>query len=64
MAMPTVNTQVKRIAGLLSTEDLNDWEQDFVESIQEYTHGGMDVQVLSEKQRDVVARIFRKHFAA
>jgi hypothetical protein len=56
--------QVKRIAGLLGTKDLTDWEHRFVESVVKQTRGGDDTTSLTDKQLDVVERIFTKHFAA
>jgi hypothetical protein len=60
--MVSLNNMVKRISGLTS-KDLTEWEEGFVESILERTDNGTDTSMLSEKQILVVERIFNKHFA-
>lgn len=62
--MTTLNTQVKRVAGLLDTKDLNDFEQNFVASINRQTNEGNNTSSLTEKQIDVLERIFNRHFSA
>lgn len=62
--MTTINNQVKRICGLLDTKDLNDFEQNFVQSIADKTNEGEKTTMLTEKQIAVIERIFNKHFAA
>jgi hypothetical protein len=61
--MTTLNTMVKRVSGLQGTHDVSDWEDEFIASIVEKTRGGDDTSRLSEKQIEVLERIFRKHFA-
>lgn len=61
--MTSITTMVKKIAGLQDTQDLTDWESDFVESILARTRDGDDTSSLTEKQIDVVERIHKKHFA-
>lgn len=61
--MTSLNTMVKRCSGLLDTNDLSDWEADFVASIMERTDDGENTSMLTEKQSDVLERIFKKHFA-
>jgi hypothetical protein len=61
--MTTLNTMVKRISGLLDTNDLSDWESDFVQSIVERTHDGDNTTSLTEKQIDVLERIHNQHFS-
>jgi hypothetical protein len=61
--MTTHNTMVKRVSGLQGTHDVSDWEDEFIASIVEKTRGGDDTSRLSEKQIEVLERIFRKHFA-
>ena len=62
--MTTLNTMVKRVAGLQDTRDVSEWESEFIASVIEKTRGGDDTSKLTEKQVDVLQRIFRKHFAA
>ncbi len=43
--------------------DVGDWENDFLQSIMRSTREGDNTTVLTEKQIDVVERIFKKHFS-
>lgn len=61
--MTSINTMVKRVQGLLDTHDLNDFEQNFVQSIVMKTRDGKDTSSLTEKQIEVLERLFKKHFA-
>lgn len=59
----SIGTKVKQIAGLVGTKDLTRWEADFVIDILRWTERGNNTTVLSEKQIEVVLRIYNKHFA-
>ena len=61
--MTSLNTMVKRCSGLIDTNDVSDWESDFLQSIVERTNDGDNTTSLTEKQIDVLERIFNKHFA-
>lgn len=61
--MAALNTMVKRVSGLLGTKDLSQWEGDFVATIVDNTKNGDNTTSLTEKQIDVLERIFDKHFA-
>lgn len=61
--MPTINTMVKRIAGLQNTSDVNDWEDGFIASVVEQTNDGENTTSLSDRQVECVERIFNKHFS-
>lgn len=60
--MLSLNTKVKRIATLVDTPDLSEWANSFVKNIDERTSSGADVSQLTEKQIDVIDRIFAQHF--
>lgn len=60
--MASLNLMVQRVCGLTSN-DLSDWEDNFLESISEKTDNGKNTTMLTEKQIDVITRIFDKHFA-
>lgn len=62
--MASINTQVKRVSGLLDTKDLSDWEQDFVSSITQQTNDGNNTSSLTDKQIECLERIHSKHFAS
>lgn len=60
MRVVSVKVMLEQIAGMLGTADLTEWETSFVESAQRYAS---DTTHLSEKQVEVIERIWRKHFA-
>jgi len=62
--MASLNAMVISVSGMVDTNDLNAWENEFVQSIFEQTDEGKDTRTLSEKQIDVLTRIYRKHFAS
>lgn len=62
--MTSINTMVKRISGLAGTSDVTDWEDDFITSIVEQSDDGDDTSSLTEKQINVIERIFKKNFSA
>lgn len=55
--MVSIATMVKQIAGLAGTKDVTQWENDFIASIARRNTS------LTEKQIEIVERIWRKHFA-
>jgi len=61
--MASLNNMVKRVAGLQGTGDLSEWEERFVASVLASTQGGDNTTSLTEKQIDVLERLFDKHFA-
>lgn len=62
--MASLNTMVKRIAGLADTKDVSDWENQFVKSVVEKTSNGDNTTSLTEKQIDALERLHNKHFAS
>lgn len=61
--MATMNTMVKRAAGLIDTRDVSEWENSFLKSIVEKTRGGDDTRSLTDRQITALERIYQKHFA-
>ncbi len=61
--MASLTAMVKQLSGLVDTKDVSDWENDFLQSIMRSTRDGDNTTVLTEKQIDVVERIFKKHFS-
>jgi hypothetical protein len=60
----SVGTMIERVAGMADTDDLNDWENEFVNSINSrYKAAGKKTEWASEKQLEVLERIYNKHFA-
>lgn len=62
-SMTSLNTQVKRVSGLLGTHDLTDWEEDFCFSIVRQTKEGDNTSSLTDKQIECLERIHNKHFS-
>lgn len=62
--MASLNAMVLSVSGMVDTNDLNAWENEFVQSIVEQTDEGKDTRTLTEKKIDVLTRIYRKHFAS
>lgn len=62
--MASLNAMVVSCSGMVDTNDLNAWENEFVQSIVEQTDEGKDTRTLTEKQIEVLTRIYRKHFAS
>lgn len=52
-----------QLSGLLGTQDLNDWEQGFVESVNDRTKAGKDTTGLTPRQVETVDRLYRRFFA-
>lgn len=61
--MASLNTMVKKCAGLVDTTDVSDWENQFLKSVIEKTGEGNNTTSLTEKQISVLERIYGKHFA-
>lgn len=61
--MVSTTTMIKRLEGLLDTDDLNDWEQQFVRSVATRMHAG-EVTQLTGNQVDKLDQIHSKHFAS
>lgn len=60
--MASLNTMVKKVAGLVDTTDVSDWENQFIKSVVEKTDDGDNTTTLTEKQIDVLERLHSKHF--
>lgn len=54
---------VKQVCTLAGTNDISEWEDRFVQSIDEQTNCGERTSVLSTKQVEIVERIWSKYFA-
>lgn len=61
--MTSVNSMIEKIEGLAGTDDVSEWEDEFIASIVKRTDHGKNTTSLSEKQLDIVQRIHDKHFA-
>lgn len=62
--MTSTQTMLKQLDGLLGTDDLNDWESEFVRNVCARVEAADGhTFILSEKQLSVIERIWSKHFA-
>jgi hypothetical protein len=60
--MKSIGAQIKQLSALVGGEDLTDWENEFVLSVNERSKQGSHTQALSETQVEIIERIYRKHF--
>jgi hypothetical protein len=58
----SLGTKVKQIAGL-KMGDVTTWEINFIDDVQRLTWNGANTTRLTEKQIEVIERIWSKHFA-
>lgn len=61
--MASLNNMVKKVAGMVDTKDLTDWENKFVKNIVAQTDTGKNTTSLTENQVDVLERLHDRHFA-
>lgn len=58
----STKSMIERLCGLLDTDDLNQWEAGFVESMKRRLDSGT-VLSISEPQITALENVFNKHFA-
>ncbi|MHB1023358.1 MAG: hypothetical protein ACYC0Z_13210 [Acidobacteriaceae bacterium] len=61
--MKSLGQMIMQIEGLLGTDDISDWEDEFIASIVERTQSGKMTATLSPKQVEQVERIYNRNFA-
>ncbi len=59
--MVSTTTMIERLEGMLDTDDLSDWEQEFVQSVVARKNAGQVTQ-LTERQVESLDRLHSKHF--
>lgn len=59
----SIGTKIKQIVALTGTKDVNDWEDRFLQSVGQKTGDGEHTTALTDKQVDVIERIWERHFA-
>lgn len=60
----SLGTQIEQLDGLRGTNDLNDWEDGFVESVvNHYEAAGKSTLRMSAKVAEKIEQIWRRHFA-
>lgn len=61
--MKTIGAMVKQVEGLIDTDDLTIWENDFVSSIcKQVKDNKSSTANLSSKQVEIIQRVYSKHF--
>ena len=64
MALTSIGTKIKRIAGLAGTKDVSKWESQFISDLDDKTAHGVITGQLTEKQIAIIDRIHGQHFEA
>ncbi|MCC7484574.1 MAG: hypothetical protein IT529_06250 [Burkholderiales bacterium] len=59
----SLNTKIQQLHGLLGTHEVNEWETDFISSVWGWSREGKDTRTITERQIEVIERIWGKHFA-
>lgn len=59
----SLGTKIEQISGLSGTSDVTDWESGFIVNIYAVSAGGTKTASLSEKQIEIIDRIWERHFA-
>lgn len=59
----SINTMLEQCEGLIGTDDITEWENDFLISICNEVEHHRGATSLSDRQVSVIERIWKKHFA-
>ena len=60
----SIGTMIEQLDGLRDTKDLTDWEHGFVTNVlQRYLVAGKDSRSITDKQVEVISRIWTRNFA-
>lgn len=60
--MKSVANMIAQLAPLVGTTDLTEWERRFVADMQRFIQSGAQTTAMSEKQAEIVGRIYRNHY--
>lgn len=61
--MKSIAQMIEQCEGLIDTKDVSAWENSFLKSIKNQAADGSNTPRLSDKQVEVLDRIYNKHFA-
>lgn len=61
--MKSVYQKIMQLEGLSGTKDVNNWEREFIDSVVTKVHMHPNTAALSDKQVEIVDRIWSRHFA-
>ena len=60
--MKSLGAMVKQLAGMVGTDELTEWEDEFVQSVFNQSGEGQDTAFLTSRQVETINGIYRKHF--
>lgn len=60
--MKSLGAMVKQLHGMVGTDDLNDWETGFIQSVYDQSGEGADTAYLNSTQAEKINQIYTKHF--
>lgn len=60
--MKSIGAMVKQLQPMCGSADLNAWETEFIENVVLVSNNGSLTTRLTDKQVEVVTRIYKKHF--
>jgi hypothetical protein len=61
--MASTNTMLRQCSGLIGTNDITDWENNFLKSLMARSKDGTRPDLLSPAQVETLENIHAKHFA-
>lgn len=60
--MKSLGAMIQQLHGMVGTDDLSEWETEFVQSVHDQSGEGQDTAYLSTKQVEIVNRLYQQHF--
>jgi hypothetical protein len=60
--MKSVNSMVRQLHALLGTNDLTEWEGNFIRSCWSRSEEGANTPRLTERQIEIIPHIYEKYF--
>lgn len=60
--MKSLGAMIQQLHGMVGTQDLTEWETEFVQSVYNQSGQGQDTAFLTQKQAGFVISLFNKHF--
>jgi hypothetical protein len=61
--MASTNAMLQKCSGLLETDEMNDWEHEFIESLWERSEQGKRPDLLTPKQVEKLEQVHKRYFA-
>ena len=60
--MKSIGHCIRQLGALLGTDDLNEWEREFVQSIADQSNEGNNTSALTIKQVETIEKLYSRHF--